>query len=64
MDDILLLSNSVEDHRRDLQILFEGLSKDSWRVNWSKCQFFKERFDYLGVMLTPSGMIPTDSVVK
>ena len=41
MDDILLLSESEEAHRRDLKVLFEGLLKDGWRVNWDKCHFFK-----------------------
>ena len=64
MDDILLLFQSTEDHYRDLQVVMEGLRKDGWKLNWSKCQFFKEKFSYLGVTLTPTGMIPADSVLQ
>ena len=63
MDDILLLSQSEAQHRRDLAVLLEELERDGWRVNWDKCQFCKDRFEYLGVTLTSSGLEPTDTIL-
>ena len=64
MDDILLLSPSLPTHRNDLRIMFAELQRDGWRLNWDKCQFMQERFDYLGVILTPTGMQPPVSVLR
>ena len=63
MDDILLLSQSTSQHGWDLEILLEELGRDGWRVNWTKCHFCRDRFDYLGVTLTSAGLEPTDSVM-
>ena len=63
MDDILLLSQSEAQHRHDLEILLAELQRDGWRVNWDKCQFCSDRFEYLGVTLTPSGLEPTETVL-
>ena len=46
MDDILLLSQSEAQHRQDMVILLEELARDGWRVNWTKCQFCRDRFEY------------------
>ena len=64
MDDILLLSPSLQVHQQDLRILFLELQKDGWRLNWDKCRFAQERFDYLGVTLTPRGMQPSVPVLQ
>ena len=63
MDDILLLSQSEAQHQRDLVILLEELEQDGWKLNWDKCQFCRDRFEYLGVTLTTSGLEPTDTVL-
>ena len=62
MDDILLLSPSLPTHRNDLRIMFAELQRDGWRLNWDKCQFMQEWFDYLGVTVIPTGMQPPVSV--
>ena len=63
MDDILLLSPSLQAHRHDLQVMFTELQHNGWRLNWDKCHFTQERFDYLGVTLTPQGMQPSVPVL-
>ena len=32
-------------------------------MNWDKCQFCQDRFEYLGVTLTSSCLEPTDFVL-
>ena len=63
MDDILLLSQSEAQHQQDLGVLLGVLESDGWRVNWEKCQFCRDRFEYLGVTLTTSGLEPTANVL-
>ena len=63
MNNLLLLSQSEPQNQWDLAILLEELEKDGWGVNWDKCQFCSDRFEYLGVSLTPTGLEPTDSVL-
>ena len=62
MDNILLLSPSLPTHHTDLRIMFVELQRDGWRLNWDKCQFMQEWFDYLGVTVIPTGMQPPVSV--
>ena len=63
MDSILLLSPSQSVHQADLHIMFAELQRDGWRLNWDKCHFAQERFDSLGVTLTPQGMQHSVSVL-
>ena len=64
MDDILLLLPSQSIHQADLRIMFAELQRDGWRLNWAKCHFTQERFDFLGVTLTPQGMQPSVSMLR
>ena len=64
MNDILLLSKDEMLHQRDLIILLEELGKGGWEVNWDKCQFCQQSFDYLGVTLRSDGMHPTEATVN
>lgn len=64
MDDLLLLSASWEEHERDLHTLLEELAADGWNLRPEKCTFFAEKFNYLGVTLTPSGLLPQDHTLQ
>ena len=64
MDDILLLLPSRSTHQADLHLMFAELQHDGWRLNWDKCHFAQERFDFLGVTLTPQGMQPSVPVLR
>ena len=46
MVDILLLSPSQSTHQADLCIMFAELQRDGWRLNWDKCHFMQEHFDF------------------
>ena len=64
MDDILLLSQSIEEYQKDLDFLLGELNKDGWCVNWGKCQFAQKNFEYLEVKLTSKGMKPTKAILR
>jgi hypothetical protein len=38
-DDILIYSQSYEDHMIHLKLVFQWLSQDQWKLKLSKCKF-------------------------
>ena len=64
MDDILLQSPSMQSHQHDLEVVFQELQRDGWRLNWDICNFVQDYFDYLGVIITPWGLQPSVFVLK
>ena len=64
LDDILIFSNSVEEHKNHLQEVFSLLQKNQLYVKDSKCSFFMEKVKYLGHIVTPSGIEMDSGKVK
>ena len=48
LDDILIYSQSQEEHEEHLKLLFEQLSKNQLYVKFSKCEFFQKEIEFLG----------------
>ncbi|ELQ76076.1 LTR Retrotransposon [Trachipleistophora hominis] len=48
MDDILLVSKNKEEHENHLSKVLERIGKVGFRVNLTRCKFFKTRIKYLG----------------
>ena len=44
VDDILVATNSVEEHMRVLKLVFQRLAKYNVRLNREKCNFLRNRF--------------------
>jgi hypothetical protein len=55
-DDILIYSQSYEQHLEHLRIVFALLSKDQWKIKLSKCSFAQEQIAYLGHDISASGV--------
>ena len=63
MDDLLILSNSLEQHEADLREALAILQERGWRIQPAKCSFFAQRFDFLGNVVTPTGVQPSQSAL-
>lgn len=63
LDDILVASETVEEHHKVLMEVFDRLSKAQLRVQGAKCQFFKESLEYLGHRIDGRGIYPSKSKV-
>ena len=64
LDDILIFSPDVETHLQHLRIVFERLRKANLKMKESKCSFLKQHLQYLGHMLSGSGIVPVPEKLK
>lgn len=48
LDDILIASDSLEEHLDHLNIIFERLQRKGFKLNKEKCQFLKREITFLG----------------
>jgi hypothetical protein len=56
IDDIVVYSDTVEEHQIHLQIVFEQLKVHGLHLHRGKCKFFQENVEYLGHVIYPSGL--------
>ena len=61
MDDIIVYSNSVEEHYQHLRTLFETMRKWKLYAHPEKCEFFKDQLEYLGIGISAKGIRITDT---
>ena len=64
MDDVLVLSQSVEDHFTDLKDVFESLRKGGLKLKKSKCEYFVDKIDFLGMIVTQKGIQPCPKKIE
>ena len=64
LDDILIVSNSMEDHLRDVGLVLDKLSEAGLRLKPSKCSFARKEVEYLGFTISAEGVRPNDTKVK
>ena len=60
LDDIIVFSKTFEDHCEKLEAVFECLKKHNLKLKGSKCEFFWDRVQYLGHIVSASG-VETDA---
>lgn len=63
LDDILVFSSSLEQHKRHLHQLFERLTQYGVWINISKCLFGQSEVNFLGYHVAASGTRPLESKV-
>ena len=64
MDDILIFSNSIEEHWKHLKIALERLREAKLYGRIHKCEFLKTRVDYLGFEVSEEGIHASPEKVK
>lgn len=58
IDDILVFSQSFQDHIADLKAVFNCLEQTNLHLNPKKCIFATDQVNYLGHVITPTGVAP------
>ena len=64
MDDIVVKSDSCDQHIKDLQEVFDTLQRTNMRLNPEKCAFGVEGGKFLGFMLTHRGIVANPDKCK
>ena len=64
LDDILVYSNNMSKHHRHVKKVLKRLHKAGLYAKAEKCEFHSELVEYLGYILSPSGLTMSDDKVK
>ena len=56
IDDILIYSTFKEEHEEHLKIVLQELQEHQIYAKFSKCDFFKDKIQYLGHVVTKQGI--------
>ena len=56
IDDILIFSDSKEDHLKHLGLIFTALHKHQYHIRLPKCEFLREEVEFLGHQLSKEGI--------
>jgi len=55
-DDILIYSQSYEEHLQHIKLVLQLLAADNWKVKLSKCTFAQRQVTYLGHIISEQGV--------
>ncbi|KAG5864485.1 hypothetical protein JTB14_005628 [Gonioctena quinquepunctata] len=58
LDDMIILSENLQDHLEHLRVVLERLSQFELCANRAKCTFVRPSVKYLGHLITPAGIAP------
>ena len=61
LDDIIIFSNTLEEHLSHIRKVFEKLWLAKLSLKMSKCNIFSKEIQYLGHILSPTGIQPLPS---
>ena len=64
IDDILIYSKSKEEHEEHLKIVLQKLREHQLYAKFSKCDFFKDKIQYLGHVVTKEGISVDPEKIK
>jgi len=64
LDDILIYSSDKKTHTKQVKEVLRRLRKHKLYAKPEKCEFHKEKIEYLGYILTPDGLFMDPAKVK
>jgi len=64
LDNILIYSEDITQHRKHVKEVLKRLQKAGLYVKAEKCEFHSDSVEYLGYVLSPSGLTMSDAKVK
>ena len=63
IDDIVIATETVEDHMVRLREVFGSLSEAGFKIRVAKCDFMKSEIKYLGRVVSAKGVKPDPKAV-
>ncbi|MCG8430404.1 MAG: reverse transcriptase, partial [Candidatus Omnitrophica bacterium] len=64
LDDIIIFSNTPEEHLKHLEDIFQELETAGLKLKREKCDFFKQEIHYLGHIISVNGVKPLPDKLK
>ena len=64
IDNVLIASNSPQEHQQHLRLIFERFQKYNIVINPAKCEFGVSKLQFLGHLVTPDGVSPLPDRVR
>ncbi|GBG67143.1 hypothetical protein CBR_g81568 [Chara braunii] len=64
LDDILVYSRTLEDHLGHLRRVLETLRRAKYKANRDKCEFVRQKLEYLGHFVTSQGISPLSEKIQ
>jgi hypothetical protein len=64
IDDLLIFSNTYEEHLKHIELVLERLRSYGVFVKLSKCEFFMKKLNFLGHQISDQGISPNSDKVK
>ena len=64
LDDVLIYSNNMFKHHQHVKEVLKCFRKAGLYAKAEKCEFHSESVEYLGYILSPSGLTMSDEKVK
>jgi len=64
IDDVLVFFPTLEDHLQHLQLVIERLYEVGLKLQPSKCHFIRKEVEYLGHLVTPTGLKTNPRLVE
>ena len=56
LDDILIFSKTLEEHMEHLKLVLNRIIAAGLKLNPEKCKFIQQEVEYLGHVITPTGL--------
>ena len=64
LDDVLIASSSMEEHKQHIRLIFSRLRDYGISINLAKCVFGESTIDFLGFQISSQGTAPLPGRVK
>ena len=64
LDDIIVFSKSIDDHIKHLATVFKLLAENGLKLKLKKCEFCKDKIDYLGHIVSRDGVMPNPKKIQ
>jgi len=64
LDNILIYLNNMFEYHRYVKEVLKHLCKAGFYVKAEKCKFYSKSVEYLGYILSPSGLIMSNNKIK
>lgn len=58
IDDIIIYSKTAEEHLQHIEAVLKTLMKHKISIKWQKCNYLKTKLDFLGHIVSASGIAP------